>query len=186
MQTPAYSRVLSGGRVCGKSPACTCLAISSSWAARRSDSSLSARARRCASTAWVTSSKLTSEKELPSRSLKRVKTPPQIGAWSALGACGSADCAVRTCTSYLRRFRRGGYPATAGLNAGVKDQLKAELIEVKAEALLEIADENHNRLEAQVGVLAIQANSGAVYRFARRVAHGQDYKAECDSSACNS
>src|SRR5258708_33700637 len=63
--------------------------------------------RRWHSTAWVTSSKLTNEKELPSRSLERVKTPPQIGACSALGDDGSAGCAVRTCTSYLRRFRRG-------------------------------------------------------------------------------
>src|SRR2546430_13215534 len=77
MQRPAYSSVLSGGRVCGKRRAWTCLAISISCAARRSVSSLSARARRWASTAWVTSSKLTSEKELPSRSLKRVKTPPR-------------------------------------------------------------------------------------------------------------
>src|SRR5260370_14709131 len=107
MHRPAYSRVLRGGRVCGKRRACTCLAISSSCTARRSDSSLPARARRWASTAWVTSSKLTSKKELPSRSLKRVKTPPQIGACSALDADGSADCGARTCTSYLRRLRRG-------------------------------------------------------------------------------
>src|SRR5437660_4914614 len=107
MHRPAYSRVLSGGCDWGKSLAWTCLAISISCAARRSDSSLPARARRCASTAWVTSSKLTSEKELPSGSLKRVKTPPQIGAGSVLGAEESAGCGARTCTSYLRRLRRG-------------------------------------------------------------------------------
>src|ERR1700730_11573018 len=45
MQMPAYSSVLRSGRLCGKSLACTCFAISSSWAARRSDSSLSAAAR---------------------------------------------------------------------------------------------------------------------------------------------
>src|SRR5216684_3113553 len=57
---------------------CTCLAISSSCAARRSASCFSATTRRCASMAWVSSSKLTSEKELPSISRKRAKTPPQI------------------------------------------------------------------------------------------------------------
>ena len=36
-------------------------------------------ARRCASTARLSSSKLTSAKELPSTSSKRVNTPPQIG-----------------------------------------------------------------------------------------------------------
>src|SRR6266481_838977 len=107
MHRPAYSRVLSVGCDWGKSLAWTCLAISISCAARRSDSSLPARARRCASTAWVTSSKLTSEKELPSGSLKRVKTPPQIGACSALGAEESAEFAARTRTSYLRRFSLG-------------------------------------------------------------------------------
>src|SRR5467141_252709 len=72
--------------------------------------------------------------------------------------------------------RRGdGYEPTARLNAGVKDQLETELIEVEAEALLEIADVNRNRLEAQVGVLAVQANSGAVIPLAKRVAHGRDY-----------
>src|SRR5205807_3219519 len=107
MHGPAYSRVFRGGCDYGKRLAWTCLAISSSCAARLSESSLSARARRCASTAWVTSSKLTSEKELPSRSLKRVNTPPQIGACSRLGADGSAECGVLTRTSYLRRFKRG-------------------------------------------------------------------------------
>src|SRR6266403_1670701 len=96
MHRPAYSRVLSVGCDWGKSLAWTCLAISISCAARRSDSR-----------AWVTSSKLTSEKELPSGSLKRVKTPPQIGAGSVLGAEGSVGCGARTCTSYLRRLRRG-------------------------------------------------------------------------------
>src|SRR5712691_10995579 len=46
MQTPAYSRVVRVGCVCGKSLACTCLAISSSWTAWRSDSNFSACARR--------------------------------------------------------------------------------------------------------------------------------------------
>ena len=54
--------------------------------------------------------------------------------------------------------------------------MEAELIEVEAQALLEIADENRNRLEAQVGVLPIQANSGAVGPVERRVGHAWDYK----------
>src|SRR6266851_1113388 len=79
--------------------------------------------------------------------------------------------------------RGDGYPATIGLNAGIKDQLEAELIEVKAQAAVEIANVDRNRLEAQVRVLAIQANSGAIYQLARGVAHGRDYKAESGSSA---
>src|SRR6266566_1703244 len=71
-----------------------------------------------------------------------------------------------------------GYEATIGLNAGVKNQLEAELIEVKAQALLQIADENRNRLEAQVRILAIQANSGALCPLRGRIAHGRDYKVE--------
>src|SRR5260370_422503 len=68
--------------------------------------------------------------------------------------------------------RGDGYPATTGLNAGIKDQLEAELIEVKAQAAVEIANVDRDRLEAQVWVLAIQANSGAANQLARRVAHG--------------
>ena len=52
------------------------MAISSSWAARCSASSFSAAARRCASTARLTSSKLTRANEFRSTSSKRVKTPP--------------------------------------------------------------------------------------------------------------
>src|SRR5713101_721258 len=72
--------------------------------------------------------------------------------------------------------RGDGYPATIGLNASVKDQLEAELIEVKAQAAVEIANVDRDRLKAQVRVLAIQANSGAIYQLARRAGHGRDYK----------
>src|SRR6266567_898524 len=82
--------------------------------------------------------------------------------------------------------RGDGDRATAGLNAGVKDQLEPELFEVKVQALVEIANVNGDRLEAQVRVLAIQANGGAVSPLARGIGHGRDYKAECDSSVCNS
>src|SRR6266853_5817449 len=56
--------------------------------------------------------------------------------------------------------------------------METELVKVEAEALLEVADVNRNRLQAQVGVPAIQANSRAVVPLARRVAHACDYKAE--------
>src|SRR2546430_5820278 len=78
-----------------------------------------------------------------------------------------------------RAVGRGhGYEAAIGLNASVKDQLEAELIEVKAQTLLQVANVNRNRLEAQVGILAIQTNSGAISPFERRIAHRRDYKAE--------
>ena len=74
--------------------------------------------------------------------------------------------------------RSHGYEAAIGLNAGVKDQLEAELVEVEIQAEVEVANVNRNRLEAQVGIPAIQTNSGAVSPFGRRIAHGRDYKAE--------
>src|SRR5207253_3231788 len=64
-------------------------------------------ARRWASTACVTSSKLTSENELPSGSLKRAKTPPQIGGCSAASDDEAAEPAVCTRTGYLSRLSRG-------------------------------------------------------------------------------
>src|SRR2546426_1215092 len=89
----------------GNSRACTCRAIASSWAARRSASSLSAAARRLASTAWVTSSKLTREKVFPSTSRKRAKTPPHTGAsWPS--SPGDEAAAARA-GSYLIRLSRG-------------------------------------------------------------------------------
>src|SRR6266699_2155559 len=72
--------------------------------------------------------------------------------------------------------RGDGYKPRARLNAGVKDQLEAELIKVKVQAVVEIPNVNRNRLETQVGVLAIQANNGAVNPPPRRVAHGRNYK----------
>src|SRR2546429_7381975 len=64
-------------------------------------------ARRWASTACVTSSKLTSENELPSGSLKRAKTPPQIGGCSAASDDEAAEPAVCTRTGDLSRLSRG-------------------------------------------------------------------------------
>src|SRR5713226_9293374 len=63
--------------------------------------------------------------------------------------------------------RGDGYKTTAGLTAGVKDQLEAELVEVKVQAVVEIANVNRNRLKAQVGIPAIQANNGAVNPLSR-------------------
>jgi len=54
--------------------------------------------------------------------------------------------------------RSDGDPAAARLNAGIKDQLEAKLIEVEGQAFLEVANKYRHRLEAQVGVLAVQAN----------------------------
>ncbi len=73
---------------------------------------------------------------------------------------------------------RDGYEATIGLNAGVKNQLETELINVEIQAEVEVANVNRNRLETQVRVLTIQANSGAACPLRGRVAHGRDYKAE--------
>src|SRR5713226_3388580 len=81
-----------------------------------------------------------------------------------------AQCQVRSAV------RRGdGYPAAARLIARVKDQLETELIDVEAQAAVQIAHEDRDGLEAQVRVLAIQANRGPVCPFARSAAHAQHY-----------
>src|SRR5437879_2610540 len=58
--------------------------------------------------------------------------------------------------------RSDSYKTAIGLNARIKDQLEAKLIQIETKALLEIAHENRNGLESQVRVLAVQANRGAV------------------------
>ena len=69
------------GKVCGKSLACTCFAISSSCATRRSASALSACARRCASISRLISSEPSRSNELPSTSQKdRHRAAPQAAA----------------------------------------------------------------------------------------------------------
>jgi len=70
---------------------------------------------------------------------------------------GSDECEIGGAVG-----RGDGEPAAARLRAGVEDQLETELIEVEGEALLEVADENCDRLEAQVGILTVQTNGGAV------------------------
>src|SRR5262249_1584359 len=76
--------------------------------------------------------------------------------------------------------RRNRGPRTAWLNACFKDKLEAKLIEVKAEAAVQIANENRDGLETQVRILSIQTNSGSVYPFARSAGHAQHYKAMRD------
>jgi len=56
------------------------------------------------------------------------------------------------------------------------------LIEIETQAVVEIANVNRNRLEAEVGVLAIQANSGAVRPFARGVGHGGIIRREWENA----
>jgi hypothetical protein len=43
-------------------------------------------------------------------------------------------------------------PAADGLGSGIKGQTESELIHVKSQASIQIADENRHRLNAEVGV----------------------------------
>ena len=172
---------------------------------------VAAVARRCASTAWVISSKLTRAKEFLSISSKRVNTPPQTGdlftqqqrgravrqvvcallildtpetrnmtkANSALSPLtvgrhdifrhkgdrrGLADQLVLIRVGFRRDQRKHGgavrrrnsYPALSGLKAHIKGQVEAELIHVEPQASVLIADENIDRVHAEVGIVAIQ------------------------------
>ena len=134
MQIPAYSSVLSSGSVWGKSLACTCFAISSSWAVRLSPSSFSAAARRCASISRTKSSRPTSAKEFPSKSSKRVKIPPQSvvcgGWWKRTPRCchssnlpttssvTSTACRQRPISLYSSDLRLGVISARTVLPSG--------------------------------------------------------------------
>ena len=82
MHAPPYSSVPIGGSSWGKSRACTCLAISSSWA-------------HCV--------EAQQREGVPVHVLEAVNTAPQIGASSASDAAG-----VVAGRSYLKRRRRGG------------------------------------------------------------------------------
>lgn len=59
---------------------------------------------------------------------------------------------------------RDGYPAPAGLEAGIKGQLKSKLIEVKSETSLLISNENSNGVKTEIRILLIEAKTGAAHR----------------------
>src|ERR1700682_2061215 len=56
--------------------------------------------------------------------------------------------------------RRNSYPALSGLKAHIKSQVESELIHVEPQAPVLIADENVDRVNAEVGVVAIQRELG--------------------------
>ncbi len=51
--------------------------------------------------------------------------------------------------------RRNTYPALSGLKADIKGQVKSELIQVEPQASVLIADENVDRVHAEVGEVAV-------------------------------
>src|SRR5216683_3008612 len=51
-------------------------------------------------------------------------------------------------------WRGDGYPTVAGLQAGVNDQVEAELINVEAQAAVEIVNENADGVNAEEGINA--------------------------------
>ena len=60
-------------------------------------------------------------------------------------------------------FGRGnGYPAASGLKAGIKGQIEPKLLHVEPRASVQIANVDGNRLNAEVGVMPIQASRGLV------------------------
>jgi len=65
-------------------------------------------------------------------------------------------------------WRGDGYPTVAGLQAGVHDQVEAELINVEAQAAVEIVYENADGVNAEEGFRASWLGRG----------HVPNYKAE--------
>jgi hypothetical protein len=59
--------------------------------------------------------------------------------------------------------RRHGHPALTVLKPDVRYQIESNLIPVKAQAFILVANENGDRVKAQVGVPPIQQRGGAVY-----------------------
>lgn len=60
----------------------------------------------------------------------------------------------------------------ARLNACVKDQVKAKLVDEEVQAAVQIADKDGDGLKTQVRIIAVQANRGFVKRVAGKIVHG--------------
>ena len=72
-----------------------------------------------------------------------------------------------------RAIRRGDRdPPAAGFDAGVKDNVEVKLSEIERKATVQVANVNGDRLEAQVGVLAVEAHSEFVCPSGRGAGHG--------------
>jgi hypothetical protein len=74
-------------------------------------------------------------------------------------------------------IRRGhGYPAVTGLEPGIKGQMEPELIEVKSQAAILIANEY---------VYAVNAKVWVHWGRRREATHGRDYKSESYLFGCS-
>ena len=72
--------------------------------------------------------------------------------------------------------RRDADPTATSVAAAVEDELKAELIKIEGQTAIDIADEDGDGLEAQIGAGAVEGKDGSVGKKARRTAHAEHYK----------
>ena len=67
-------------------------------------------------------------------------------------------------------------PALAGLQAGVDDEPEAELVDVEAEAPVEVAHEDAHRVDAEEGPGDTRGEGGSGRRAGRVADHARDYR----------
>ncbi len=69
------------------------------------------------------------------------------------------------------------YPALPGLKTHIKGQTESKLVNVETQALILIANENIDGMNAEVRSLAVHGRGGLVHRTeGRRTGHGGYYK----------
>ena len=78
--------------------------------------------------------------------------------------------------------RRDGYPSAARLRVTIKNEVEAQLVQVEAQAGFQFAHKDSHRLNAQKGLLAIQANGRRTSIGARRDSHALHYKGNGQTS----
>src|SRR5258707_157221 len=74
-------------------------------------------------------------------------------------------------------------PALAGLEVGVDDESEAELVEVEAEAPVEVAHEDAHRVDAEEGRGDTRREDGSGRRAGRVARHARDYRTGGPGSA---
>jgi len=87
--------------------------------------------------------------------------------------------------------RCDAYPALPGLKTHIKGQTESKLIHIESQALILVANENIDGMNAEVGGVAFHGRGGLVHRTEeRRTGHSGYYKsAKCsgqvDGKGCN-
>jgi hypothetical protein len=98
-----------------------------------------------------------------------------VAAYGVIGL--GAGCGLGQCNVGVAVWRRDLDPPTAGFNALIYHYPEAKLVDVETQAAILIANKNHDEVQAEIGILLVQAQERSVNtkRYGR-IVHPRNYK----------